>query len=156
MDDVAHAFFSADPGVGEGDSAMMRWWNRVFKAISRKNGVDLNSTYKNGYRMRDAGFVNVRERICRWGFGNGAEQTERDGEIGHMWVRDMYHVVPGVTKNAIGNGALGDMSAQEAQELAGDAQQDIAENSVKRGYYMEFFTQFGQKPLKDFGNTSQT
>lgn len=145
LSDVAHRFFTED-GCGEADSPMLRWWRVVFQRISRKNGVDIDDTYRHAQQMRDAGFTDVRERVFKWPVGSARAGSPEEKAIGDLQYMSLQEVVAGVTTTAVQVGELRGMAAQEAEALADEAKRDVLENADRRGYHMHFATYVGQAP----------
>ena len=145
LNDVAHRFFAGD-GCGEAESPVLRWWRVVFQESSRSNGIDIDGTYRHAQRMRDAGFVDVRERVFKWPVGGVRGCTREEKAIGELLYQDLPMLIEGVTATVIGHGGLRGMNAQQALTLADEAKHDVAENADRRGYYMHFATYVGQAP----------
>ncbi|KAL6716689.1 hypothetical protein ACLMJK_006257 [Lecanora helva] len=146
INDVAHRFFAED-GCSEAESPMLRWWRVVFQESSRKNGINIDDTYKHAQQMRDAGFVDVRERVFKWPVGVARASTHEEKAIGNLQYQNVQVLIGGVTNTAVQHDDLSNMTAQQAQTLAEEAQLDVTENSVRHGYYMHFATYVGQAPL---------
>ena len=145
LSDVAHRFFAED-GCGEADSPMLRWWRVVFQGISRKNGVDIDDTYRHAQRMRNTGFADVRERVFKWPVGSARAGSPEEKAIGDLQYQSLQEVVTGVTRTAVQHGELRGMTAQQAEALSDEAKRDILENADRRGYHMHFATYVGQAP----------
>ena len=145
LNDVAHRFFAED-GCGEADSPMLKWWRVVFQESSRKNGIDIDATYKHAQHLRDVGFTDVRERVWKWPIGSKRASTEKEKALGELQYQNMQALIPGVTATAIKHGDLREMSEQEALDLAEEAKRDVVENADRRGFYMQFATYVGQAP----------
>ena len=143
LNDVAHRVFAED-GSGEAESAMLRWWRVVFQESSRSNGIDVDSTYKHARWMRDAGFVDVRERVFRWPVGGGRARSREEKTIGDLQYQNLPLLIGGVTETAIQHGDLHGLTAQEARALADEAKRDVVENADRHGFYMHFATYVGQ------------
>lgn len=146
IDDIAHAFFADDLSITESVSPMMRWWRTVFQATSAHNGIDLRATYLHAGRILDAGFELKRADVVRWYFGRGEPSTAGEKSMADMWCEDISSIVPSTTSNAIEQGWLLQLSAEEARKLADEAVQDLQQNSVERGYYTEFTILVARKP----------
>lgn len=146
LNDVAHRFFAED-GCSEAESAMLRWWRVVFQESSRSNGIDIDGTYKHARWMRDAGFVDVRERAFRWPVGGGRASSQEKA-IGNLQYQNLPLLIGGVTETAIQHGDLRGLTAQEARVLADEAKRDVVENADKHGFCMLFATYVGQAALE--------
>ena len=136
--------FHAEDGCGEADSPMLRWWRVVFQESSRRNGIDINSTYKHAQQMRDVGFTDVREKVFKWPVGSGRASSQEEKTIGDLQSQNMQLLVGGVTATAVQHGDLRGMTAQRAQALADEAKRDVVDNTDRHDYYMFFATYVGQ------------
>lgn len=145
INDVAHRFLAED-GCSEADSPVRKWWRVVFQESSRNNGIDLDDTYRHAQQMRDAGFVDVRERVFKWPVGSGRASTKEEKEIGELQYRNVQDLIGGVTETAVRHGHLPGMTAQQARRLADEAKRDVAVNADRHGYFMHFATYVGQAP----------
>ena len=144
LNEVVPHFFAED-GCDESDAPILRWWNNVFRESARNNGVDVESTSKHAQQMRDAGFLDVREKVFKWRIGIGRAKTQDEKEIGELQLQNMQELVGSVTTRAIKHGNLEKMDAKQVQALAAEAKLDVVENGDKHGYYMQFATFVGQK-----------
>ena len=145
LDDVAHRFFAED-GCGEVDSPMLRWWRVVFQESSRRNGIDIDDTYRHAQQMRDAGFTDVRERVFKWPVGSGRASNEEEKAIGDLQYQNVQGLIGSVTGTAVQHGYLQQLTTQQALALADEAKRDVVENADRRGFYMHFATFVGQAP----------
>ena len=145
LNDVAHRFFAED-GCGEADSPMLKWWRVVFQQSSTSNGIDIDDSYRHAQQMRDAGFIDVRERVFKWPVGSARANTKEEKAIGDLLYQNLQVLIEGVTTIAIQHGHLGELNAQQAQAQADEAKRDVVENADKHGYYMHFATYIGQAP----------
>ena len=145
INDVAHRFFAED-GCSEVESPVLKWWRVVFQESSKNNGIDLDDTYRHAQQMRDAGFVDVRERVFKWPIGGARANTQEEKAIGVLQYRNLQALIGGVTDTAVEHCHLPEMTAQRARMLADEAKRDIVENSDRHGYYMHFATYVGQAP----------
>ena len=144
LNEVVLHFFAED-GCDESDAPMIRWWNNVFRESARNNGIDVESTSKHAQQMRDAGFLDVREKVFKWRVGIGWARTQDEKEIGELQLRNMQELVGSITTRAVQHGNLGEIDAKQAQTLAAEAKLDVVENADKHGYYMQFATFVGRK-----------
>ena len=145
LNDGAHRFFAED-GCGEADSPILKWWRVVFQESSRSNGIDIDDTYRHAQQMRDAGFIDVRERVFKWPVGSVRASTTEEKAIGDLLNQNLQVLIEGVTGTAVRHGFLREMNAEQAQAQADKAKRDIVENADRHGYYMHFATYIGQAP----------
>ena len=145
LNDVAHRIFAED-GSGEADSPMLKWWRVVFQESSKKNGIDIDGTYKHAQQLRDVGFTDVRERVWKWPMCSGMAVTEKEKALGDLAYQNLQVLIPGITATAIKHGDLPGLSEQEALDLAEAAWRDVVENGERRGFYKHFATYVGQAP----------
>ena len=145
LNDVTLGLF-ADDGCGEAESPAMEWWRVVFQESSRSNGIDVDGTSKHARQMREAGFVDVRERVFKWPIGGGRAGTAEEKAIGELQLRNIPLLIAGVTATVIQHGGLRGMSAQQVEALADEAKRDVVENADRHGYYERFVTCVGQAP----------
>ncbi|KAL8949859.1 MAG: hypothetical protein Q9222_004076 [Ikaeria aurantiellina] len=151
INDVAHRFFSED-GCSEAVAPVLKWWRVVFQASSRANGISLDDTYKHAQQMRDAGFIDVRERVFKWPVANSADggsswtYSQKERKLGALQIWSIPVLVEGMTKAAVQHGDLRDISNEEAYALAEDAKRDMVKQAGEHGYHMHFATFAGQVP----------
>ncbi|KAL9617584.1 MAG: hypothetical protein Q9160_007654 [Pyrenula sp. 1 TL-2023] len=156
INDIALRFFASDPSCGEAQSPAMKWFRIIHLANARRNGINIHDSYLHAQRMRDLGFADVREQVFTWRFGRRktGQETEAEGDIGELLVRNFPVFIDGVTDAAIKTGKVGDgdgdgdergMTVEEARALAEEAKKDVREIGSQRGYYLQFVTYLGQK-----------
>ncbi|KAI9655676.1 MAG: hypothetical protein M1831_004828 [Alyxoria varia] len=152
--DCIHCFYAEDETITSEKSAMMRWWNQLFRRISEANGIDCDAPKVHAQRAKEAGFVDVDEKWVKWYCGGGGGSTgaftkprgKKDEVMGGMALGNRCGLVRTVTGGAVRNGALPKgMGKNEANELADSAVRDMKEMGDQRGYYLWFVIITGKK-----------
>ncbi len=134
-----------EDACGEADSALLKWFRVVLEESLRKNGIDIDDMAKHAQRLRDVGFMDVRERVWKWPLGTHRVNTEKEKALGALMSQNWPVVIEGVTATAVEHGSLRGMSEQEALDLAEEAKMDLRENA-DRGYYVLVATWVAQAP----------
>lgn len=96
--------------------------------------------------MRDAGLVDVRERVFNWPVGGASARAGKDHAIGALMYQNIMDLVGSVTTTAIQHGNLSAMTTEEVRDLAEQAKDDVRNNADQRGFHMHFVTTIGQAP----------
>ena len=145
LNDARQIRFFAEDACGDADSAMLKWSRVVLEESSRKNGIDIDKS-EHAQKLRDVGFMDVRERVWKWPVGTNGASTEKEKALGALMSQNLLVLIGGITATAVEHGALPGMSEQDALDLAEEAKRDVMENADRRGYYLLLATYVGQAP----------
>ena len=159
LGDACFRFFASPPrpppfSIGENESAILRWSRLVFQESAKKNGINIDASFKRAEQMREAGFQNVQERIFEWEIGTwgieDGQSAERERELGEIMRKVVHDMVEAVTKRIVSReaeGGVGVLTKEEVLELAEEAKRDVKEDAEVNGYYMLYGTTIGQAPM---------
>ncbi|KAH8672146.1 S-adenosyl-L-methionine-dependent methyltransferase, partial [Tricladium varicosporioides] len=130
--DICHPWRADDGITNETSSAFIRFGLAAEKSWAR-NGLDYRTSMKHVERMKNLGFVDVKEEEIKWPLGNWSD-TKREKEMGNLTlgIFKKFLEMAGVHILTASSG----MSGEEASELVTEAQKDLAENCVTKKYYL--------------------
>jgi hypothetical protein len=130
-----------DDGTMPKDYLVQKWLEHVATGLAAL-GPDLLAAEKNAQYLRDAGFVNVEERVFKVPIGTWPrnKKLKMVGLYGRMMIYD------GLEGNSLGPFTRGlGWTPDEVQVFLVDVRRALLDNSVHA--YLPFHCIFGQKPL---------
>jgi SAM-dependent methyltransferase len=130
---LCHPFRAENPKHDSNASPFIRWGQAVTKVGALKNGYDGYAATKHADRLREAGFANVSEQSYIWPIGTW-QSTEQQKQLGEITLENFNKNLNLVGAKVIAHESV--MSAEEAQSLVAEVQQDLKHDLESKRYYM--------------------
>ena len=92
--DVKGGGLAAKDGSCAKISPAIRWF-QLFRAASMKRGIDPDANQKHGHRLREAGFVRVKEAFIEWPIGGAGGTTGKEEQMGIMHLETLSALIDG-------------------------------------------------------------
>jgi len=134
--DVRVAGVSAKDGSSSRESPAIEWFE-LFRTAAAKTGVDPFANGKHSQRLRDAGFVNIRETPVEWLIGGEIGATAKEKYIGDVHLGVIHTLITGATESLLQYEPGAD--TYEVQALAARAKQDLIDNQGHRKFVLHLW-----------------
>ena len=131
--DVRSGGVSARDGRGAKESPALQWFE-LFRSATVRTGIDPYANQKHTHRLRDAGFINIKETFPEWLVGGASATSNKEKQIGDIHLEVMCALITGATETLLQHEPGTD--AQEVLALAGRAKEDLAKNQKEAGFFL--------------------
>jgi hypothetical protein len=133
---LCHPFRAENLNHDSDASPFIRWGQVVTKVGALKNGYNGYAATKHADRLREAGFANISEQSYIWPMG-AWQSTEQQKQLGEITLENFSKNLNLVGAKVIAHESA--MSAEEAQSLVAEVQEDLKHDLESKRSYMSIY-----------------